>query len=60
MPIELSGHADQLELINLVETLKPKMVMLLHGDLDQAEALATKISGFTQVCIPEKLETFTL
>jgi metallo-beta-lactamase family protein len=60
VPIELSGHADQLELINLVETLKPKKVMLVHGDLDQAEALATKISGFTQVCIPEKLETFTL
>jgi Cft2 family RNA processing exonuclease len=58
--IELSGHADQSELVDLVATLKPKQTMLVHGDLDQAEALSQKISGLTQVCIPEKNETFTI
>jgi Cft2 family RNA processing exonuclease len=60
MQIELSGHADQTELVQLVEKLKPKRTMLVHGDLDQAEALQGKISGLTKVVIPEKLETFTL
>jgi Cft2 family RNA processing exonuclease len=58
--IELSGHADQSELVDLVATLKPKQTMLVHGDLDQAEALSQKISDLTQVCIPEKNETFTI
>jgi len=58
--IELSGHADQLELIELVRRLKPKKTLLVHGDLPQAEALSEKISGLTEVCIPEKNESFTV
>src|SRR4030065_63331 len=55
--IELSGHADQLELIQLVAKLKPKRTVLVHGDLEQAQALSEKISEMTDVCIPEKDET---
>lgn len=55
--IELSGHADQLELIELVAKLKPKHTVLVHGDLDQAEALSKKISGLTDISIPEKGDT---
>jgi Cft2 family RNA processing exonuclease len=58
--IELSGHADQLELIQLMTKLKPKKTLLVHGDMPQAEALSEKISGLTEVCIPEKNETITL
>ena len=58
--IELSGHADQLELIQLVTKLKPKKTLLVHGDLSQAEALSEKISGLTEVCIPEKNEAITI
>jgi putative mRNA 3-end processing factor len=54
--IELSGHADQLELIQLVSKLKPKRTVLVHGDIEQAEALSEKISEMTDVCIPEKGE----
>ncbi|MFA5366029.1 MAG: MBL fold metallo-hydrolase [Candidatus Bathyarchaeia archaeon] len=54
--IELSGHADQLELIELVSKLKPKRTVLVHGDLEQAELLSEKISEMTDVCIPEKNE----
>jgi len=54
--IELSGHADQLELIQLVDWLKPKRTVLVHGDLEQAQALSEKISEMTDVCIPEKNE----
>ncbi len=55
--IELSGHADQLELIQLVTKLKPKKTVLVHGDLHQAEALSENISELTEVSIPEKNET---
>jgi Cft2 family RNA processing exonuclease len=54
--IELSGHADQLELVQLVRELKPKRTVLVHGDMEQAEALSEKISEMTDVCIPEKGE----
>ena len=54
--IELSGHADQLELVQLVAQLKPKRTILVHGDLEQAQALSEKISEMTDVCIPEKEE----
>lgn len=58
--IELSGYADQLELIQIVTKLKPKKTVLVHGDLPQAEALSEKTSGLTEVCIPEKNETITV
>jgi Cft2 family RNA processing exonuclease len=58
--IELSGHADQLELIELVRKLKPRRTLLVHGDLKQAEALSEKISGLTEVCIPEKNESVSV
>ncbi|MGO8807573.1 MAG: MBL fold metallo-hydrolase [Candidatus Bathyarchaeia archaeon] len=58
--IELSGHADQGELVELVKQLKPKRTVLVHGDLKQAEALYQQISGLTDVCIPEKAEVINL
>ncbi|MCW4018054.1 MAG: MBL fold metallo-hydrolase [Candidatus Bathyarchaeota archaeon] len=58
--IELSGHADQQELTALVSRLKPKKTLLMHGDLDQAEALSKEISGLTEVCIPEKGEPLSI
>jgi putative mRNA 3-end processing factor len=54
--IELSGHADQTELIQMVKKVKPKRTLLVHGDLDQAELLSEKISGLTEVSIPEEDE----
>jgi Cft2 family RNA processing exonuclease len=54
--IELSGHADQLELIQLIEKVKPKRTLLVHGDIEQAEALSEKIQEMTDVCIPERNE----
>jgi len=58
--IELSGHADQQELIETVIKLTPKRTILVHGDLDQAESLSEKISDLTEVYIPEKAETITV
>ena len=58
--IELSGHADQVELIQLVETLRPKNTFLVHGELEQAQALSKEISGTTEVHIPEKRETISI
>ncbi len=53
---ELSGHADQTELIEFVNKLRPKKTVLVHGDLEQAELLTEKISGLTDVYIPERNE----
>jgi Cft2 family RNA processing exonuclease len=58
--VELSGHADQTELVELVRRIKPKRTVLVHGDLPQAEALSKKISDLTEVCIPEKNERLTV
>jgi Cft2 family RNA processing exonuclease len=58
--IELSGHADQSELVQLVSSLRPKRTILVHGELEQAQALSDKISEITEVCIPEKSETITV
>jgi len=58
--IELSGHADQTELIELVTKLKPKKTLLVHGDIKEAESLQQKISELTDVQIPEKNEEISL
>ena len=58
--IELSGHADQLELFQMVEKLKPKRTILVHGDIEQSQALSEKIEEMTEVWIPEKGETIAI
>ena len=58
--IELSGHADQRELVQLIQYLKPKRTVLVHGDLKEAEALSKQVSELTQVSIPEKNETISI
>jgi len=58
--IELSGHADQAELVQFVETLKPRRTFLVHGEPEQAKALSDKISDITEVYIPEKRETIVV
>ena len=58
--IELSGHADQGELVQLIQYLKPKHTVLVHGDLKEAEALSKQVCELTQVSIPEKNETISI
>jgi Cft2 family RNA processing exonuclease len=58
--IDLSGHADQAEIIQLIEEIKPKKTILVHGDLEQAEALSEAISEMTEVYIPEKGESINI
>jgi Cft2 family RNA processing exonuclease len=58
--IELSGHADQRELVQLIEHLKPKQTVLVHGDLKEAQALSELVCELTQVNIPEKNETVNI
>jgi uncharacterized protein len=58
--IELSGHADQLELVELITQLRPKRTIFVHGDLKEAEAVSKKISELTEVSIPEKNESINI
>jgi Cft2 family RNA processing exonuclease len=58
--IELSGHADQEELVDFVKTIQPKRTFLIHGSLDQAQALAEKIRPYTDVEIPHKHESVSI
>jgi Cft2 family RNA processing exonuclease len=54
--ISLSGHADQKELTEFVKIVKPKQTFLVHGSLEQAQALSKKIKRYTEVQIPHKNE----
>jgi metallo-beta-lactamase family protein len=61
---ELSGHADQGELINWIKPIakKLKRVFLVHGEPDGQEALAKQIEGqlgVTVVC-PKRGDSFNL
>ena len=58
--IELSGHADQNELVQLVTALNPKKTFLVHGEPEQAKALSGKISQMTEVYIPSRSETYVI
>ena len=44
----------------MVKKLKPERTILVHGDLEQAQALSEEIEEMTEVCIPEKGETIAL
>jgi predicted metal-dependent RNase len=43
-----------------VEKLKPKRTILVHGDIEQSQALSEKIEEMTEVWIPEKGETIAI
>lgn len=58
--IELSGHADQRELIEFVKRVQPKRTFLVHGNPDQCDALSELIGDFTDVVLPERDEVFTV
>jgi len=58
--IELSGHADQNELVEIVNKLKPTRTILVHGDIEQAELLSERIGEMTDVCIPQQDETIDI
>jgi metallo-beta-lactamase family protein len=61
---ELSGHADQRELLHWIEPLTPSLrkVFLVHGEPAQAQTLAKLIeSGFgLQAVVPSPGESFDL
>lgn len=39
----LSAHADELEIVNIAQALKPKEVMLVHGDHGARHSIATAL-----------------
>ena len=59
-----SGHADHNDFLDFLSPLagRTKQVHLVHGELDQAEALAQALRGrgFTDVRIPDPGETTCL
>jgi metallo-beta-lactamase family protein len=61
---ELSGHADQGELLRWVKPIMPelKRVFLVHGDREQAEGLAGMMREFynLDVVIPGRGDSFEL
>ena len=58
--IELSGHADQNQLVEIINKLKPTRTILVHGDIEQAELLSERIGEMTDVCIPQQNETIDI
>ncbi|MEM2094588.1 MAG: MBL fold metallo-hydrolase [Candidatus Bathyarchaeia archaeon] len=57
--IELSGHADQNELVEFVRRIRPEKTFLVHGDMQHAEALKELLDPVTEVYIPSNGEQFT-
>ncbi len=61
---ELSGHADQNELLRWIKPMASglKRIFLVHGELDQAEGLATMIREMygIDVVIPNRGDRFDL
>ncbi len=57
--IELSGHADQNELVEFVRRIRPRKTFLVHGDAQQAEALQELLGTLTEVYVPSNGEQFT-
>ena len=57
--IELSGHADQRELVELVQQLKPKRTVLVHGDLKASRSAFQKISELTEVSFQKRMKPST-
>jgi metallo-beta-lactamase family protein len=57
-----SGHADQLELVDFVSSCLPlKRLFLVHGELEQSQALAELLSQKgVDVAIPDKNEEVLL
>jgi metallo-beta-lactamase family protein len=59
-----SAHAHADELVRMTEPLagRVKKAFLVHGELDQSEALAAKMkqAGFKEVLIPEQEQTFSI
>lgn len=41
----LSAHADRMEMMGLIESLRPSTVVLVHGDQDAKEALARSVGA---------------
>ncbi len=58
--IELSGHADQSELVEFVKKVQPRKTFLVHGDVKQAEALKGLLGSLTEVAIPSNGEQVTV
>lgn len=40
----LSAHADRMQMVGLIEAVKPRTVILVHGDADAKKALAASLS----------------
>jgi cleavage and polyadenylation specificity factor subunit 3 len=59
----LSSHSHRRDLIQLVETLKPKKVVLVHGDADARTWLADNLRFFypdLEIHVPQRAEVLNL
>lgn len=59
----LSSHSHRRDLIQLVETLKPRKVVLVHGDTDARRWLADNLRFFypdLEIHVPQRAEVLTL
>ncbi|MCW1296582.1 MAG: MBL fold metallo-hydrolase [Candidatus Parvarchaeota archaeon] len=57
--VELSSHADQKGLLEIINTINPKKVILVHGEKQAAEALNAKLKD-REVHIPNNKESIEI
>ncbi len=56
----LSSHADRYELLEVARKIRPRAVVLLHGEKEGIEYVKGELEGEFQVLIGEKGKTITL
>lgn len=56
----LSSHADRYELLDLARRIRPRNIVLVHGEKEGMEFMKGELSGESQVFLGEKGKTITL
>lgn len=57
--IKISGHSDRNDLIRFVSTVKPKTILLVHGDKTKQAEFAKDLEKF-EIIIPKNAETIKI
>jgi putative mRNA 3-end processing factor len=50
---DFSAHSGQAQLIELITSINPKVLLLNHGDPEEIEQLASKLSSIKKVLMPK-------
>ena len=56
----LSSHADRYELLELARKIRPRQIILVHGEREGMEFMREELGGESQIFVGEKGKTIKL